>query len=229
MSTVSLLSSGKKYTVGKILCLGQNYARHAEEMGANPPRVPIIFLKPSSAIIENGAQIVLPRISADVQHEVELTVLIGKRAKNISQEAAYEFVEGYGVGLDMTMRDVQREAKNAGNPWAVAKGFDTSAPLSAFVPKANVGDPHSLEIALSVNGQRRQHSNTSDMIFKIDFIVSYLSSIFTLEEGDVIYTGTPEGVGKVVAGDVIEAEIRGVGSLHHPVVADRNSVPRSLH
>ena len=229
MSTVSLLPSHKKYTVGKILCLGQNYASHAKEMGGIPPSTPIIFLKPSTAIIEDGNPIVLPRISSEIHHEVELTVLIGKRGKNIPQSEAYEYVEGYGIGLDMTMRDKQIEAKKAGNPWSVAKGFDTSAPLSAFVPRLLVKDPHALEIMLSVNGQKRQHSNTSNMIFKIDGIVSYLSSIFTLEEGDIIYTGTPEGVGKVVAGDVIDAEIPGVGRLHHTVILDQNSSPRAAN
>lgn len=229
MSTVSLLPSRKKYTVGKILCLGQNYANHAKEMGGSPSSTPIIFLKPSTAIIDDGEPIVLPRLSHEVHHEVELTVLIGKRGKNIPQSEAYEYVEGYGIGLDMTMRDKQIEAKKAGNPWSIAKGFDTSAPLSAFVPRLLVKDPHTLEIMLSVNGQKRQHSNTSNMIFKIDVIISFLSSIFTLEEGDIIYTGTPEGVGKVVAGDVIDAEITGVGTLRHTVVSDEHFFPRAAH
>ena len=125
----------------------------------------------------------------------------------------------YGIGLDMTMRDRQKEAKADGNPWSIAKGFDTSAPLSAFVSKDDVKDPNNLEIQLSVNGKERQHSNTSNMTYKIDFIIAFLSSIFTLEEGDVIYTGTPEGVGKVVAGDVIDADIPEIGSLHHAVVS----------
>jgi len=229
MHAVSLLPSHKKYTVGKILCLGQNYASHAKEMGGKPSTTPIIFLKPSSAIIGDGDPIILPKISNDVHHEVELTVLIGKSGKNIPQSHAYEYVEGYGIGLDMTMRDRQKEAKNAGNPWSIAKGFDTSAALSPFVSKALVNDPHALEITLKVNGQIRQHSNTSNMIFKIDFILAFLSSIFTLEEGDVIYTGTPEGVGPVVSGDTVEAEIPGVGSLHHLVVSDQHSFPRTTN
>ena len=219
MSVVTLLPSGKKYSVGKILCLGQNYADHAKEMGSKAPSTPIIFLKPSTAIIEDGQPIVMPKMSKDVHHEVELTVLLGKRGKNIPREKAYEFVDGYAIGLDMTMRDLQKEAKAAGNPWSIAKGFDTSAPLSPFIEKKKVGDPNNLEISLKVNGVERQRSNTSNMIFKIDFVIAFLSTIFTLEEGDIIYTGTPEGVGKVTAGDVIDAEIKGVGKLHHPVVA----------
>jgi acylpyruvate hydrolase len=217
MSVVTLLPAGKKYSVGKLLCLGQNYANHAKEMGSDAPSTPIIFLKPSTAIIEDGQPIVLPWLSQEVHHEVELTALIGKRGKNIPREGALGYVEGYGIGLDMTMRDRQREAKASGNPWSIAKGFDTSAPLSPFVSKSAVPNPDDLNISLRVNGVERQKSNTSNMIFKIDYIVSFLSSIFTLEEGDVIYTGTPEGVGRVVAGDVIDAEIEGVGKLHHEV------------
>ncbi len=219
MKSITLLPTHKKYAVGKILCLGQNYAKHAKEMGATAPTSPIIFLKPSTAIIENGEPIVLPTISDDVHHEVELTVLLGKQGKNIPQSRAFNYVAGYGIGLDMTMRDRQKEAKAAGNPWSIAKGFDTSAPLSPFISKDNVNSPDNLEITLSVNGKERQHSNTSNMIYKIDYIIAFLSSIFTLEKGDVIYTGTPEGVGKVVAGDVIEAEISGVGKLRHAVIA----------
>jgi acylpyruvate hydrolase len=218
MNSVTLLPARKKYVVGKILCLGQNYAKHAKEMGSSAPASPIIFLKPSTAIIENGKPIVLPKMSDDVHHEVELTVLLGKQGKNILQSKAFDFVAGYGIGLDMTMRDRQKEAKAEGNPWSIAKGFDTSAPLSPFISKDQIPDPNNLEIKLSVNGRERQHSNTSNMIYKIDFIIAFLSSIFTLEEGDVIYTGTPEGVGKVVAGDVIDAEIPGIGSLRHVVV-----------
>ena len=221
MSFVTLLPSERKYVVGKILCLGQNYADHAKEMGGQTPSTPVIFLKPPTAIIKDGQPIEVPRISSDVHHEVELAVLLEKGGKDIPQSSAFGHVAGYAVGLDMTMRDVQKEAKAAGNPWAVAKGFDTSAPLSSFVPKANVSDPHRLSISLKVNGVERQRSNTAKMIFKIDFIIAYLSTIFTLEEGDVIYTGTPEGVGRVVPGDLIDAEIEGVGTLHHPVVARR--------
>ena len=219
MRTVTLLPS-RKYTVGKVLCLAQNYAKHAKEMGGIPPPAPVIFLKPSTAIIDNGAPIVLPNLSNDVHHEVELTVLLGKGGRNIPRSEAYDCVAGYGIGLDMTMRDKQKEAKTAGNPWAIAKGFDTSAPLSPFVPKAQVPDPNNLDIRLSVNGVERQRASTSGMVYKVDFIISFLSSVFTLEEGDIIFTGTPEGVGKVVAGDMIDAEIRGVGRLHHEVIPD---------
>lgn len=219
MHTVVLLPERKKIPVGKILCLGKNYAEHVKEFGGSVPTSPIIFLKPPTAIIENGDDIILPSLSHNVHHEVELTVLIGKTGKNIPRSDAMHYVAGYGIGLDMTMRDKQSEAKKEGNPWSIAKGFDTSAPLSPFVPKTFISDPYNLEIKLSVNGKERQHSNTREMIFKIDEIIAFLSLTFTLEEGDVIFTGTPEGVGQVIANDVIDAEIPNVGSLHHRVVA----------
>lgn len=217
MKTVKLLPSGKEFRLNNIYCIGKNYADHAKEMGGDVPKEPVIFLKPTSAVIADGKEIVIPAMSSNVHHEVELTVLIGKGGKNIAQTDAMNHVAGYGVGLDMTMRDRQSEAKKAGNPWSVSKGFDTSAPLSPFVAASSVSDPHALEIILNVNGSVRQHSNTKHMIFRIDVLISYLSSIFTLEEGDIIYTGTPEGVAQVVAGDRLEASIPGVGTIHHTV------------
>ena len=217
MNSVLLQPSKQCFPVGKIICLGQNYAAHAKEMGAAGAALPVLFLKPSSAIIPNGADILIPQKSSNVHHEVELTLLIGVGGKNIPEPDAYGHIAGYGIGLDMTMRDVQLEAKKNGNPWAVAKGFDTSAPLSDFIERKRIANPHVLEISLSVNGVRRQHSSTANMILSIPGIIAYVSSAFTLEPGDVIYTGTPEGVAQVKAGDVIDAEIRGVGSLHHTV------------
>jgi acylpyruvate hydrolase len=217
MKTAKLLPGGKEIRINNIFCIGKNYADHAKEMGGDVPKEPIIFLKPTSAVISEGAPIIIPAMSTNIHHEVELTVLIGKGGKHIPQSSAMEHVVGYGVGLDMTMRDRQSEAKKAGNPWAVSKGFDTSAPLSVFIAASSIADPHLLDITLKVNGAVRQHSNTKHMIFRIDVLISYLSSIFTLEEGDIIYTGTPEGVAQVVTGDVLEATIPGVGSLKHVV------------
>jgi acylpyruvate hydrolase len=219
MSTATLTPSGRQLRINTIYCLGQNYADHAKEMGSDAPASPIIFLKPNSAVIADGEDIVIPKMSQNVHHEVELTVLIGRGGKNIPQSQAFAHVAGYGVGLDMTMRDKQLEAKQAGLPWAIAKGFDTSAPLSPFVDAERVEDPHNLEIFLKVNGAVRQHSTTSNMIFRIDTVIAFLSSIFTLEEGDIIYTGTPEGVAQVKPGDAIEASIGGIGMLRHRVVA----------
>jgi acylpyruvate hydrolase len=213
MHSIHMKGVHQPILVGKILCLGQNYAAHAREMKSDVPSKPIVFLKPSSAIIGNGESVIAPACSHEVHHEVELVVLIGKNGKNIQRESAFDYVDGYAVGLDMTLRDIQREARNAGQPWTVAKGFDTSAPLSEFIPRTSVPDPYSLAIRLSVNGIERQHANTGDMIFRIDEIISFLSSVFTLERGDLIYTGTPEGVGTVIRGDIIRAEIESIGSL----------------
>jgi 2-keto-4-pentenoate hydratase/2-oxohepta-3-ene-1,7-dioic acid hydratase in catechol pathway len=142
-----------------------------------------------------------------------MVVLIGKQGKNIARVSAFEYVAGYAVGLDTTLRDIQAEAKKKGLPWTVAKGFDTSAPVSPFVPAASIPDPQRLAISLIVNGTERQHGSTADMLFPVDVLVAYLSTIFTLEPGDMIFTGTPEGVGPVVTGDMLEASIESVGSL----------------
>jgi 2-keto-4-pentenoate hydratase/2-oxohepta-3-ene-1,7-dioic acid hydratase in catechol pathway len=218
MSSILFEASGKSFSVGKILCLGRNYAAHAQEMSAAVPELPVVFLKPATAIIHEGENVIIPHISADVHHEVEMVIVIGKRAKDVRVANAYAYVEGYAVGLDMTLRDVQAEAKQKGLPWTVAKGFDTSAPVSYAVEKAKVANPHSLTLSLKVNGERRQHSSTAKMIFRIDFLVSYLSTIFTLEPGDLIFTGTPEGVGSVRSGDVLEAELETVGTLRVGVI-----------
>lgn len=213
MSVIHFRGSGIGVPVGKILCLGRNYPEHAREMHSAVPSTPIVFLKPSTAIIPSGADVILPPFARVLHHEVELVVVIGKGGKHIPRAGAFDHVSGYATGLDMTLRDVQTEAKKNGLPWSVAKGFDTSAPLSTIAPRREVPDPHVLDIRLSVNGVDRQHSNTGQMIFPIDALISYISDIFTLEEGDLIFTGTPEGVGPVVPGDVIEAEIESVGSL----------------
>ncbi len=218
MKTLTLLPSNKKIRANNIFCVGQNYADHAKEMGGVPQKEPIIFLKPTSAIIENGQNIIIPKMSTNVHHEVELTVLIGRQGKNIPQFEALKYVAGYGVGLDMTMRDKQSEAKKSGNPWTISKGFDTSAALSSFIESSKISDPQNLEIMLNVNGNERQHSNTKNMIYTIDVLISFLSTVFTLEEGDIIYTGTPEGVAQVLSGDILNAEIPGVGTIQHSVI-----------
>ncbi len=197
----------------KIVCLGRNYAKHAEEMKSEVPKEPVIFLKPPSSLIGPEEKIVLPNKSRNVHHEVELAVIIGKKAKKVSAEEAMKYVLGYTILLDITARDLQDKAKKKGLPWSLAKGFDTFAPVGPRVVPANSMDPHNLEIGLKVNGEIRQLGNTSEMIFKIPEIISYISSIMTLEPGDIIATGTPEGVGKIEHGDMIEAWIEGIGIL----------------
>lgn len=213
MKSVFYSESELGIPVGKILCLGRNYAEHAKEMKSEIPTEPVVFMKPSTAIISGGQQIVIPPISKELHHEVEMVMLISTQGKNIPKSAAFDHIGGYGVGLDMTLRDVQSQAKKNGLPWSVAKGFDTSAPISTFRRKDEVPDPGRLSLSLRVNGEIRQKGNTSDMIFPLDFLVSYLSTIFTLEPGDLIFTGTPEGVGKVTHGDRLEAELESVGTL----------------
>ncbi|MEX2116861.1 MAG: fumarylacetoacetate hydrolase family protein [Bacteroidota bacterium] len=205
MATVTLQGSNDPITVSKIICVGRNYAEHAKEMKAELPSAPVLFLKPPSAIIGNGGAVILPIISRELHHEVEMTVLLGKGGRDIPQESALGHVAGYGIGLDMTLRDVQSEAKKKGLPWSLAKGFDTSAPLSEFIRASSVPDPHRLALRLSVNGEVRQQGTTSDFIFKLEYLISYISQFFTLSPGDVLFTGTPEGVAQTVPGDTLEA------------------------
>ena len=207
MKSVILRGTDKLYTVGKIICLGQNYSEHAKEMKFEVPTSPVFFFKPPSAIIYDGGQIIIFEISNEVHHEVEMTVLIGEGGNNIHRSAALKYVAGYGIGLDMTMRDIQNEAKKKGLPWALAKGFDTSAPVSEFVPAEMVGDPGSLNIQLFINGKLRQSSNTSKFVFPVDEVISYISQFITFEPGDIIFTGTPEGVSRVEHGDKLEASL----------------------
>ncbi|TLY32401.1 MAG: fumarylacetoacetate hydrolase family protein [Ignavibacteria bacterium] len=217
MKNIQVRGAGGAFPVGKILCLGRNYAEHAREMDAELPATPVVFLKPASAIIRNGEKILIPPISRQVHHEVELIVAIGKGGKSIPRGDAFGCVLGYGVGLDMTLRDIQTEAKKQGLPWTVAKGFDTSAPVSDIIPAGEIGDPHDVTICCRVNGAVRQQSSTAKMLFRIDRIIEYLSSIFTLEPGDLIFTGTPEGVGEVRPGDLVEAELVGFAKTSHRV------------
>ncbi len=196
-----------------MLCLGKNYVLHAKEMGSEPPSQPVIFTKSRTAFLSNEGEVVIPSISNELHHELELVVVIGELMRNVPEESAMDGVLGYAVGLDMTLRDVQSRAKKRGEPWAVAKGFDTSAPIGEVVLKGDIPDPHDLQMALYVNGKTRQQGYTGDMIFRIPFIISYLSSIFTLEPGDCIFTGTPEGVGQASSGDRLDAQIQGLPSL----------------
>jgi 2-keto-4-pentenoate hydratase/2-oxohepta-3-ene-1,7-dioic acid hydratase in catechol pathway len=213
MKTATLLGCDKTIPIGKILCIGRNYVDHIKELGNDMPERPVIFMKPASSVIGEGEEIVIPSYSNDCHHEAELALLIGTGGKNISTEDALGHIGGYGVAIDLTLRDVQAEQKKKGLPWEVAKGFDTACPLSAFVPAASVSDPQDLRITLSVNGEPRQDGSTGLMIHRIPELISYLSSIFTLSPGDLILTGTPAGVGPIKSGDSVVAEISGVGRL----------------
>ena len=201
------LPDGRTVRPGKILCIGRNYAAHVREMGdvAEAPADPVVFLKPSTALVADGGEVVLPRQSADVHHELELVAVIGTGGRHVAERDALGHVAAYAIGLDLTARDLQAEAKAARGPWSIAKGFDTFAPLGPLVDAALVGDPQALRIALAVNGEVRQAGTTADMISSVARIVAFLSSVFTLEPGDLLYTGTPEGVGPVRDGDRLVA------------------------
>ncbi len=187
-----------------IYCIGSDYAEHAKELGNAVPKRPVVFLKPTSSLCRTGERVLLPKISQQVDHEVELVVAIGKRGKAVPVEKALEWVAGYAVGIDVTARDLQDEAKSKALPWTLSKGFDTFAPLGEFVPRAQSGDgPFTLE--LKVNGNLRQSGNTAEMVFSVSKLIAFLSEHFTLQPGDLIYTGTPSGVGPLLPGDKVQA------------------------
>lgn len=208
-----IMMEGKRIEAGKLICLLRSYRAHAEEMGSSVPEKPEFFLKPRSAIIHDGGEIVIPPESSDVHHEVELAVIIGKSGARIPVGNAMDHVLGYAVMIDVTARDIQAKAKKAGKPWTAAKGFDTFAPISEAVPRSKVENPQSLDIWLKVNGQYRQRSSTDMLMFSIPEIISHVSAVMALEPGDIIATGTPEGVSQMVSGDTVEAGIGGIGIL----------------
>jgi 5-carboxymethyl-2-hydroxymuconate isomerase len=218
MVSRKITGTNQQFHIGKIICLARNYAEHAKELGNETPAAPVLFMKPASSVIGDGDTTVIPAYSQECHYEVELAVLIGAQARSVKVERALEHVVGYGVAIDMTLRDIQNQLKAKGLPWEIAKGYDTACPLSDFVPAAAVSDPHALNLTLAVNGELRQDGRSSDMINRIPQIIAHISAIFTLEPGDVILTGTPAGVGRVQAGDVMTAEITNVGHLTIPVI-----------
>jgi len=217
MKTAKIAANKQQFPIGKIVCLARNYAEHARELGNETPSAPVLFMKPASSVIGDGEAVRIPSYSQECHYEVELALLIGKACNKVSAQDAMGYIAGYGVAIDMTLRDVQGQLKAKGLPWEIAKGFDTACPLSDFVPAATVPVPHNLNLKLSVNSELRQDGNTCDMIHRIPQIIAYISGIFTLEPGDVILTGTPAGVGQVRAGDVMTAEIPSIGRLTIPV------------
>ena len=207
-------TDGTKLTVGTMYGVGRNYSKHAKEMGSEVPKDPIIFIKPPNAFVPNGGKVRIPNISNLPHHEVELVVIIGKDCSNIKREEATEYIAGYAVGIDITLRDIQNQAKAEGNPWSVAKGFATSAPISNVIPAAQFeGLIPYFKIELYVNGELKQHSPTSEMERSAAILIEYLSGIFGLRSGDCIFTGTPEGVGEIKPGDKLHAELKGYVSL----------------
>jgi 5-carboxymethyl-2-hydroxymuconate isomerase len=200
---------------GTMYCIGRNYSKHAKEMGSSVPEQPIVFLKPATALVQSGQSISLPSISNNVHHEVELCLVISKDCYNVSKEEALDYLLGVAVGIDFTLRDVQNHAKDNGLPWTTAKAFYGSAPISEVIPMAKLNEsPNNMGLEITVNGEVRQIGNTKDMERSCEELISYLSTLFYLRKGDVIFTGTPEGVSQVVSGDKIQAKLSNYAELN---------------
>lgn len=212
------VAGGGRFPVRRVFCVGRNYAEHAREMGHDPDReAPFFFTKPADSLVIGGADMAYPTHTKELHHELELVVGLGSGGVNIAEGEAMGHVWGYAVGLDMTRRDMQGEAKKMGRPWDMAKGFDQSAPIGEMVPAAGVDVSHG-RIELRVNGALRQSSDLSKLIWSVPETISYLSGLVRLEAGDLIFTGTPEGVAAAVRGDVLEGQVDGVPSLRVRVI-----------
>ncbi len=208
-----VFTNGLELIPSKIICVGRNYAKHIEEMNSTPTKEPVLFLKPNSALHPFSEPLRVPDSFGSVHHEIELAVCISKTCASVSPEEAAAAIAGYAVALDLTLRDMQSDAKKAGLPWAVAKGFDNACPISPFVGTDIVNDVTDLELLLKVNGIIRQQGSTRQMLFKIPQLIAYASKFFTFERGDLFLTGTPAGVGPLRAGDEIEASIKSIGTF----------------
>jgi acylpyruvate hydrolase len=202
------------YTPGKVLCVGRNYARHSQEMGLGPDTPPVFFLKSPTALLYGPlSRVSVPVSFGTLHHEIELAVLLGRRGRVSDPGEEREWVAGLGVALDLTLRELQARAKAEGGPWDLFKGFDGAAPIGLFAPPGVVGDPYDLEVHLSVNGETRQRSRTSLMLHRVGELLVHVSRYLTLEPGDILLTGTPEGVGPLEEGDLVHAEISGLPEL----------------
>jgi fumarylpyruvate hydrolase len=224
-------STGGRFPVRRVFCVGRNYAAHAREMGHDPDREPpFFFTKPADAVVADGADTPYPPRTAQLEHEVELVVAIGRGGADIPVDRALDHVWGYAVGLDLTRRDLQAEAKRLGRPWDMAKGFDASAPVGTIVPAAGV-DPTRGAVELRVDGELRQSGDLADQIWSVAETIADLSRSVRLEPGDLVMTGTPEGVGRVESGDLLEGSIAGVGTVTTRVTpgasSDGSGDPRS--
>lgn len=217
--TVEVAGSTARFPVHRIYCVGRNYAAHAREMGMDPEREPpFFFTKPADAVVPNGAPVPYPPRTANLHHEIELVVAIGEGGKDIPVANALAHVFGYAVGNDLTRRDLQAAARNDGRPWDVAKGFDHSAPLTSIRRVADVGHPESGAIWLEVNGETRQRADLAEMIWDVPEIIAELSTYFELRPGDLVFTGTPAGVGPVQRGDSLVGGIDGLDTLRTTIV-----------
>ncbi|MEO8795161.1 MAG: fumarylacetoacetate hydrolase family protein [Daejeonella sp.] len=197
----------------KVIAIGRNYAEHAKELNNAVPTVPVIFLKPDTAVLKDNKPFYHPEFSTDIHHEIELVLKISKEGKHISEKHAANYFEEIGLGVDFTARDIQQKHKEKGLPWELAKAFDNSAPISSFVPKSQFADLKNIRFHLDVNDKTVQAGNTSDLLFSFDYIISFVSKYFTLKKGDLIFTGTPQGVGKINIGDHLAGYLEDVKLL----------------
>jgi len=200
-----------QFDTARIFCIGRNYAEHAQEMDAPKPAEPVVFMKPATSLVAEGQPLVLPKGQGSVHHEMELVVAIGKRGADIPLQAALEYVAGVTLGIDLTLRDVQSRLKQSGQPWELSKSFDGSAAIGKFIAWSAQSDIQNIDMFCSVNGTLRQQGNTRDMLFPVAKIIAFLSRHWRLLPGDLIYTGTPAGVGPLLAGDRIEIESPQIG------------------
>ncbi|GHA25472.1 fumarylpyruvate hydrolase [Devosia pacifica] len=208
------VAGGGLFPVRRIYCVGRNYAEHAREMGNDPDREPPFFFgKPADTLVIGGGDVPYPPQTADLHHEIELVVAIGRDGFGIEPDMALGHVFGYAAGIDLTRRDLQAEAKKMGRPWDMAKGFDHSAPIGEIAPASQIGHPNAGAIGLSVNGEARQKGDLADQIWPVGDTIAYLSRFVALKAGDLIFTGTPAGVAAVQQGDLVEGTIEGVGSV----------------
>lgn len=191
--------------LGKVVCVGRNYAEHAKELGNEVPKAPILFIKPSTSVVELEKPLSIPQDQGSVHHEAEIALLISKDAKNISADNAWDYVSHAGLALDLTLRDVQSKLKEKSHPWEIAKGFDGACPLSNWLPVEELKDKDCISIQLEKNGELKQQGDSTQMITSIPALIAYMSNIFTLKAGDVILTGTPAGVGPLESGDELNA------------------------
>lgn len=218
-ASLPVTGSSVRFPVHRIYCIGRNYADHAKEMGATVDRSqPVFFCKPADAVVAEGGEIAYPIATNDLHHEVEMTVALASGGRNIAVERALEHVFGYGVGLDLTRRDLQAAAKAKGLPWDSSKAFDQSAPVSALRRVDEIRHPRAARLTLSVNGQLRQRADIADMLFTVPEIIHELSKLWTLTAGDLIFTGTPAGVAALVRGDRFRAELEGIAELEGTIV-----------
>jgi acylpyruvate hydrolase len=207
-------TNGESLAVGTMFCIGRNYSAHAKEMGAEVPEKPLVFIKPPQAYIPNGGEISIPSYSSNMHHEAEIVVVIKEDCDSITSDKADSLIAGYGIGLDLTLRDVQTIAKQKGEPWSVAKSFRGSAPISSIVPYEQVNSEQPLEFTLSINGEVRQRGSTAQMERTIPELIAYCASVFGLRKGDCIFTGTPEGVAQLNSGDSVHLVLHSYTELN---------------